>query len=765
MTDLERLCEEALYEKIQDLGDGKTIVRDVATGRLLYRKVLKVYNPQVFTYLRDHRSRYVPRIESIREEEDALVVIEEYIQGRTLENVLEEAEAETAGQTDPVKDGSAGPGQDNPLPFQERIRILTEICDGLTFLHSAQPPIIHRDLKASNIMLTEDGVVKIIDYDAAKIYVSGEKKDTVLMGTHGVAAPEQYGFAPSDVRTDIYGLGKLVERMLPDNVDADRVVARATHMDPKKRYASAAQMRDQIVRIRERASSFDTRLEKIVPAYDPRSKGHRAAARVMIVALCAAILSAAGLAYWRIRVYPAQQRAAMQAELSAIGSGQATAYEIPNLLEQYLDKYPYEEMAEEDRKEFRDAVENLLQRYVEPNYTVTKINAVLSEKCGGEEFTEMISRYVEAERAVKSSQFEEALGILKELKTAGAVDADEKWTDALEQCREKADYKERSFEKNGSFEDAKSGLDLYRVYTSCTDQGTDPVSNGSDAWSSFNRLFQSVLDRADGESRSGKYEFASKYYAMLEDFRLTPETEKIDLEEKQKENKYRNGAQLLEEKKYDQAYELFAELEDYQDSAEKALQCQYLKAEACRKEEDYKTAVTAYELCRKYKDAEDKLLETKYLHCRSVQEKPDDEAYEYIGELLAYKYPGAEEVRDTMYQWHVEIRNGLEILLGSQQSSHIRVDLYGGPPDASTRIRIETTDNVSGDRISWTSPEACSRGGHVDASYNANTYEYSIFEREHTLRVYDDTGTMIGTWTGVFTKEFMEDEDDETVPF
>ena len=765
MTELERICEEALYKEIQDLGDGKTIVRDVATGRLLYRKVLKVYNLQVFTYLRDHKSRYVPRIESIREEEDALVVIEEYIQGRTLENVLEEAEAETAGPADPVKDESAGQGQDNPLPFQERIRILTEICDGLTFLHSAQPPIIHRDLKASNIMLTEDGVVKIIDYDAAKIYVSGEKKDTVLMGTHGVAAPEQYGFAPSDVRTDIYGLGKLVERMLPDNVDADRVVARATHMDPKKRYASAAQMRDQIVRIRERASSFDTRLEKIVPAYDPRSKGHRAAARVMIVALCAAILSAAGLAYWRIRVYPAQQRAAMQAELSAIGSGQVPASDIPGLLEQFLDKYPYEEMEEEERKEFRAAVENLLRRYVEPNYTAKKIKSVLSEKCGGEEFVEMISRYAEAESFLNSNQYEEAFELLKELKIAGAVDSDEKWADALQRCQDKAVSLEKSFEETGALVDAEKGLDFYRLYASYADPGTDPASKGLDAWSSFNRLFQSVLNRADGESRSGKYEFASKYYAMLEDFRLTPETEKIDLEEKQKENKYRNGAQLLEEKKYDQAYELFAELEDYQDSAEKALQCQYLKAEACRKEEDYKGAVTAYGLCRKYKDAEDKLLETKYLHCRSVQEKPDDEAYEYIVELLAYKYPGAEEVRDTMYQWHVEIRNGLELLLGSQQSTHIRIDLYGGPPDASTHIRIETIDNVSGDRVSWTSPEACSRGGHVDASYNANTYEYSIFEREHTLRVYDDTGTMIGTWTGVFTKEFMEDEDDETLPF
>jgi len=76
MTELERICEEALYKEIQDLGDGKTIVRDVATGRLLYRKVLKVYNLQVFTYLRDHKSRYVPRIESIREEEDPKLLLD-----------------------------------------------------------------------------------------------------------------------------------------------------------------------------------------------------------------------------------------------------------------------------------------------------------------------------------------------------------------------------------------------------------------------------------------------------------------------------------------------------------------------------------------------------------------------------------------------------------------------------------------------------------------------------------------------------------------
>lgn len=39
MTELERLCEEALYEEVQNMGDGKSIVRDVPTGRLLYKKV------------------------------------------------------------------------------------------------------------------------------------------------------------------------------------------------------------------------------------------------------------------------------------------------------------------------------------------------------------------------------------------------------------------------------------------------------------------------------------------------------------------------------------------------------------------------------------------------------------------------------------------------------------------------------------------------------------------------------------------------------
>ena len=88
MTELEQICENALYDVIRVLEDGKSIVRDVPTGTLYFKKTLDVYNTQVFTYLRDHRSRYVPSIRAFWKEGDRLVVIEELVQGRTLEELL-----------------------------------------------------------------------------------------------------------------------------------------------------------------------------------------------------------------------------------------------------------------------------------------------------------------------------------------------------------------------------------------------------------------------------------------------------------------------------------------------------------------------------------------------------------------------------------------------------------------------------------------------------------------------------------------------------
>lgn len=229
MTELEKLCENALYRELQTFDDGRSLVMDMSSNQIYYRKALTVYSIPVFSWIKEHPHPNIPVISAFWQQDDKLIVIEEQINGRTLEQLLEE----------------------DSLSFSEKKGILLAVCDALSFLHGARPPIIHRDLKASNIMVTGDGIVKLIDYDAAKLYDKEASRDTVLIGTQGIAAPEQYGFGASDARTDIFALGKLIERLFPDDAAAAVIVEKATRMEPSDRYASVAQVRGKIERLKE----------------------------------------------------------------------------------------------------------------------------------------------------------------------------------------------------------------------------------------------------------------------------------------------------------------------------------------------------------------------------------------------------------------------------------------------------------------------------------------------------------------------------------
>ena len=220
--DLAEMCERSFYQEIYRYeGTDRSIVLDTTTDHVYLKKELSVYNREVFGFLKENRSPHIPEIHTFWEENGRLTVIEEFIQGETLSSLL-----------------------DRHAPDRkETLRILRELCDGLEFLHKADPPIIHRDLKPSNVMIADDGTVKLIDYDAAKLFHPDESEDTVLMGTKGSAAPEQYGFGQSDVRTDVYGMGTLIRRMAPENARLQRVAARATELDPDNRYQSIAELR------------------------------------------------------------------------------------------------------------------------------------------------------------------------------------------------------------------------------------------------------------------------------------------------------------------------------------------------------------------------------------------------------------------------------------------------------------------------------------------------------------------------------------------
>jgi serine/threonine protein kinase len=89
-----------------------------------------------------------------------------------------------------------------------------QLCSVLDYLHTLPSPIIFRDLKPANIMITARGKLYLIDFGIARYYKPGSHKDTLLLGTSGYAAPEQYGWAQTTPRSDIFSLGAILHQLV-----------------------------------------------------------------------------------------------------------------------------------------------------------------------------------------------------------------------------------------------------------------------------------------------------------------------------------------------------------------------------------------------------------------------------------------------------------------------------------------------------------------------------------------------------------------------
>lgn len=217
----------SFYQDISPLADNPRImlVRHVETGQIYVRKKLSLENREIYRLLQTQQVSGIPRIHLLVETEQELIIIEEYISGLSLDAYLQ---------------------KEGVLNEKDAIYVMLQLCHTLQALHSFQPPLIHRDIKPSNVILTADMRAILIDFDAAKTYSEQKQRDTVLLGTVDHAAPEQYGFRQSDARTDIYGLGILLNFMLtschPQQLSACGPIARiieiCTHIDPDKRYDS-----------------------------------------------------------------------------------------------------------------------------------------------------------------------------------------------------------------------------------------------------------------------------------------------------------------------------------------------------------------------------------------------------------------------------------------------------------------------------------------------------------------------------------------------
>ncbi|HEX9036754.1 MAG TPA: serine/threonine-protein kinase [Ktedonobacterales bacterium] len=101
-----------------------------------------------------------------------------------------------------------------PAPEADALRWAAQLCAVLHYMHTRKPPIIFRDLKPANIMLTPQGKIKLIDFGIARIFTPNRRRDTQALGTPGYAPPEQYGSAQTDARADVYALGATLYQLL-----------------------------------------------------------------------------------------------------------------------------------------------------------------------------------------------------------------------------------------------------------------------------------------------------------------------------------------------------------------------------------------------------------------------------------------------------------------------------------------------------------------------------------------------------------------------
>ena len=170
------------------------LIRDRETGEIRIKKLLSTYDISIYTYFKDHPVAHMPRILEFYEGDNCLVVIEEYIAGQTVDELMNEGR-----MTDDLA-----------------LSIIRQVCVILDELHNLPKPIIHRDIKPSNIIISPDSAAYLVDVNVAKWYDPAQTDDTKHLGTENYAAPEQvgYGLHASSTKSDVYGLGVLLNVML-----------------------------------------------------------------------------------------------------------------------------------------------------------------------------------------------------------------------------------------------------------------------------------------------------------------------------------------------------------------------------------------------------------------------------------------------------------------------------------------------------------------------------------------------------------------------
>lgn len=191
----------------------------------------------------------LPKIIDIEEDADFFYVVMDYIRGENLRTIVR-----VAGPQD----------QDTVVAWG------IELCNVISYLHSRN--IVYRDMKPSNVMLTPEGKLILIDFGIAREYDPNVANDTVSLGTEGYAAPEQYeGHGQTDARTDIYGIGVTLFNLLTGinplthkgntfsvrlarpNLSSglDKIILKCTNKDRSQRYQTVEELKQALLHYKD----------------------------------------------------------------------------------------------------------------------------------------------------------------------------------------------------------------------------------------------------------------------------------------------------------------------------------------------------------------------------------------------------------------------------------------------------------------------------------------------------------------------------------
>ncbi len=193
---------------------------------------------------------YLTQVVNFFAEGDNYYLVMDFVDGKTLLKALDDA--------------------DGPLPVSSVLDWFWQLCDVLVYLHGLEPPIIFRDLKPGNVMVTRQaGIVKLIDFGIARFFKQDSAADTRALGTPGYAPPEQYGRSQTDERSDIYSLGVTIYELLT-NINPDEhifnlppaltlnpaippplaaMLARMTLLEPAARYQTMVAVRSDLAKL------------------------------------------------------------------------------------------------------------------------------------------------------------------------------------------------------------------------------------------------------------------------------------------------------------------------------------------------------------------------------------------------------------------------------------------------------------------------------------------------------------------------------------